>query len=164
MHRFDGEYCDMLARGVPVIDGDGKTLEWVGVHADITDRKQNEKALTESERFSRSTLDALSAHIAIIDETGLILATNRAWREFSVANCARTEVGVGANYLDACDRAIDSIRRMQLATAFFVIGVSASRTGGRQRSDTVGPPPTVTMPDSFSAVLVVGSVTLGAHE
>jgi signal transduction histidine kinase/DNA-binding response OmpR family regulator len=42
-----------------------------------------EEQMRESERFLRSTLDALSAHIAIIDRTGNILATNMAWRRFS---------------------------------------------------------------------------------
>ncbi len=62
--------------------------------------------LTESDRFTQSTLDALSAHISILDEQGCILATNRTWREFALANAAKTEVGVGANYLQTCDRAV----------------------------------------------------------
>ena len=103
LRRHDGEYRHMLARGIAIVDGEGATIEWIGVHADITDQKATEKALAESERFARSTLDALSAHIAIIDETGLILATNAAWRKFAVANSVTTEVGVGANYFDACE-------------------------------------------------------------
>jgi PAS domain-containing protein len=77
----------------------------VGFLRDIAERKKVEKALTVSERFARSTLDALSTHIAILDERGLIVATNKAWQEFAIANAAKTEVGIGANYLDACDRA-----------------------------------------------------------
>ncbi len=105
LRREDGQYRDMLARGMPIKGADAAVIEWVGVHTDITERKRAEQALAESERFARSTLDALSTHIAILDENGLILATNRAWREFGAVNSATTEVGVGANYLDACDRA-----------------------------------------------------------
>jgi signal transduction histidine kinase/DNA-binding response OmpR family regulator len=42
-----------------------------------------EEQVRESERFLRSTLDALSAHIAIIGSSGRVLATNKAWKEFT---------------------------------------------------------------------------------
>ena len=38
------------------------------------------------EGFAETILDALSAHIAILDCKGVILKTNRAWREFAKAN------------------------------------------------------------------------------
>ena len=103
VRRHDGEYRNMQARAVPIMDDQGTIREWVGAHVDVTEQKRAEEVLAESERFARSTLDALSAHIAILDDKGLILATNSAWRDFAIANSARTEVGVGANYLDACD-------------------------------------------------------------
>jgi PAS domain S-box-containing protein len=68
--------------------------------------RTNEAALVASERFAHATLDALSAHIAILDEKGNIIATNAVWRDFAIANGATGDVGVGANYLDACDRAV----------------------------------------------------------
>jgi PAS domain S-box-containing protein len=105
LRRHDGEYRHMLGRGVPIMDQEAKIFEWVGVHTDVTEQKLAEQALVESERFARSTLDALSAHIAILDETGHILATNRAWREFGAANAAQSGIDVGANYLEVCDRA-----------------------------------------------------------
>jgi len=95
---------------------------------DVTDRRQSEEALAESERFARSTLDALSAHIAILDERGLILATNRAWREFAVSNSAGDEVGVGANYLDVCDRAAG---RYAVEAAAVADGIRQVIRGGR---------------------------------
>ena len=87
------------------MSGQDSIVEWIGVHTDITEQMQAKEALAESERFARSTLDSLSAHIAILDETGLIHATNKAWRDFGVANGAMSGVGVGANYLQVCDRA-----------------------------------------------------------
>ena len=74
---------------------------------DVTERKQVEITLRKSERFARSTLDGLSAQIAIVCREGTILAVNRAWREFAVANGAVAEtVEPGANYLSACDRSV----------------------------------------------------------
>lgn len=70
---------------------------------DITDRVAAEKALIESEQFARTTVDALSASIAILDETGRIIAVNQAWREFAEAHSPQPEtIGEGANYLDLC--------------------------------------------------------------
>ena len=77
-----------------------------GVTRDITASKQAEMQLYAAERFTRATIDALSAHICVLDETGVILAVNRAWREFAQANppipanCCE-----GANYLAVCDTA-----------------------------------------------------------
>jgi DNA-binding CsgD family transcriptional regulator len=51
-------------------------------------------------------LDSISAHVAILDHTGLILETNRAWREFGRDNGIEIEAScIGLNYLDTCDRA-----------------------------------------------------------
>ena len=62
--------------------------------------------LRESERFARSTVEALSAHIAILDEKGIIIAVNERWRAFAAANQpVAGKVGVGADYLAACDAA-----------------------------------------------------------
>ncbi|MEJ2157262.1 MAG: response regulator [Desulfobacteraceae bacterium] len=66
-------------------------------------RHSAEDRVRESERFLRSTLDALSAHIAIIDASGKVLAVNKAWEEFAkVSGKHALRCCEGANYLDAC--------------------------------------------------------------
>lgn len=73
---------------------------------DITQRKRAEQALRDSELFAHSTLDALSAHIAVLDKNGIIIAVNQAWHEFAKANSPIiTNVSEGANYLAVCDSA-----------------------------------------------------------
>ncbi len=67
--------------------------------------EQRTRQARDSERFARSTIDALSAHIAILDEGGAILRVNRAWRRFGSANGARDQLVEGTNYLAACDAA-----------------------------------------------------------
>jgi PAS domain S-box-containing protein len=53
----------------------------------------------------RSTLDALSAHIAVLDHTGTIVAVNQAWRSFARASgFGGRDDGLGMNYLSVCDR------------------------------------------------------------
>jgi len=73
---------------------------------DITARKRASEALRISERFAQATVDALSAHIAVLDDVGFIIAVNRAWRDFAVANPPLTvNVNEGSNYLSVCDAA-----------------------------------------------------------
>ncbi len=54
----------------------------------------------------QATLDSLSAHIAILDAEGDIIAVNSAWRRFADNNgfCGAA-CGVGANYLAICESA-----------------------------------------------------------
>src|ERR671913_307143 len=67
------------------------------------DARQEEARRSEDHQ---RTLDSLSAHIAIIDETGAIVAVNKAWRDFARANgLAAQTYAEGANYLRACDSA-----------------------------------------------------------
>ena len=50
-------------------------------------------------------LNALPAHIALIDEDGVILTVNESWRRFASASVLLgVDAGVGQNYLDICDR------------------------------------------------------------
>ncbi|HVF47391.1 MAG TPA: PAS domain S-box protein [Pyrinomonadaceae bacterium] len=48
LRRRDGEWRVCSIRAVPVMTSDGETIEWVGAHTDITDRKQAEEALRRS--------------------------------------------------------------------------------------------------------------------
>jgi DNA-binding CsgD family transcriptional regulator len=71
-----------------------------------TDKKSdtNFEPLSFSEELARTVLDAISAHIAILDDRGIILETNRAWRNFSTSSGAPADFDYrGVNYLDICD-------------------------------------------------------------
>jgi two-component system CheB/CheR fusion protein len=59
--------------------------------------------------LDRATIDALADTLCVIDATGRIVAVNRAWSQFAVANGgSAARVGPGANYLDVCDAGRDS--------------------------------------------------------
>jgi DNA-binding CsgD family transcriptional regulator len=56
--------------------------------------------------LAKTVLNSLSAHIAIIDEQGVIIETNRAWQEFTRATNQNDKTDyIGANYLQICDSA-----------------------------------------------------------
>ena len=85
---------------------DGELIGVLGISRDITAQKQAEAALRESEQFLQATLNALSGHLAILDENGITMAVNRAWREFAKANSENTaNLCERANYLAVCDTA-----------------------------------------------------------
>jgi len=53
----------------------------------------------------QTVVDSLSAHVAILDENGVIIDTNRAWKEFAMQNGMKQPVDiVGVNYLNICER------------------------------------------------------------
>jgi PAS domain S-box-containing protein len=68
--------------------------------------RMSEARAAELARFSQGTLDALTTHVCVLAEDGTILAVNRAWNEFSLANPpVAGNVATGANYLTVCDAA-----------------------------------------------------------
>jgi nitrogen fixation/metabolism regulation signal transduction histidine kinase len=64
------------------------------------------------ERFARSVLDSLSAHVAVFDASGTIVAANGTWKAFAEANGADPRmVSEGANYLGRVIRCLGQRRR-----------------------------------------------------
>ncbi len=56
----------------------------------------------------QTVVDSMSAHVAILDEQGVIIDTNRAWREFAQQNGMKQSFdAIGINYLHVCDGAGD---------------------------------------------------------
>ena len=52
--------------------------------------------------FADDVLNSLTAHIAVLDEKGVIIAVNDAWNRFAEANGAPTSY-VGADYVAVCE-------------------------------------------------------------
>jgi PAS domain S-box-containing protein len=87
-----------------------------------------------AERLAQATLDSLPQHIAILDETGVIITVNHAWRGFARQNgFADQHYGVGVNYLMACDTAEGEWADLARATA---AGIRAVMQGAR--ADWIG--------------------------
>jgi len=91
----------LLVTTTPVMDEDGDFMETIHVAHDITEQKNAEIKIREQELFTHSTLDGLSAHICVINDTGEIITTNRAWKAFALENNgAESGCNAGANYFD----------------------------------------------------------------
>jgi len=80
-----------------VVDRDGRTLLLRGTQEQL---KKGEDAR------QTAILNALPAHIALLDPKGVIVSVNDVWRRFDSTNaiqCSGEEIGL--NYLEICDRA-----------------------------------------------------------
>jgi signal transduction histidine kinase len=119
--RSDAQVISL--NGKPLVDSDGQFSGYRGVGRDITARKgiekelqranqslieaetggrqQAERALQESEKFLRTTLDALTAEIAILDDTAHVIAANLSWKQLVCSGGAGVvDGGVGQRELD----------------------------------------------------------------
>lgn len=57
----------------------------------------------------RAFMDALPSSAAVVDEDGVILTTNRAWKSLVASEGADPRrAGAGQSYLEICDQAADS--------------------------------------------------------
>ena len=85
-------------------DADDAFLQRI-VLTDITAIKAAESALQAREEFHLSIFDSLSKHIAVLDENGVIIAVNEAWRRHSRDNGGSAELAnpIGVNYLQRCN-------------------------------------------------------------
>jgi PAS domain S-box-containing protein len=84
------------------------TTAYQDLHRATLQRERSEAALRESERFTRATLDAMDAQIAVLDVDGVVMAVNRAWR--ARPHPLLRDAGacdVGSNYLTLCGGVTD---------------------------------------------------------
>jgi signal transduction histidine kinase/PleD family two-component response regulator/HPt (histidine-containing phosphotransfer) domain-containing protein len=86
-------------------------------------------ASREAAWFDRSTVDALSAQIAVLDSSGCIVSTNRAWNDAGKADDPiMARPAVGENYLAICD---DLAGQKRAEAAAIAEGIRAVALGQR---------------------------------
>lgn len=96
----------------PIIDAEGRRTGAVVAFRDETERFKQEHALRESEVLNRAVLNSVMANIAVVDRHGQIITINEGWERFARENGADAPtpgVGVGANYLEVCARAVRDV-------------------------------------------------------
>lgn len=78
--RADGSYAVVVDRGYVVRDGNGKPVRMVGSMRDVTERREMQDALKESEKRFRTTFEAAAVGMARISPDGR-------WREVNGNVC-----------------------------------------------------------------------------
>jgi PAS domain S-box-containing protein len=76
--RIDGSAGYIQSRGEPIVNATGQLTQLIGTVLDITDRKQAEEALRESEELKKRILESSSDCIKLIDLDGKLQYMN-AW-------------------------------------------------------------------------------------
>ncbi|NTU78402.1 MAG: PAS domain S-box protein [Chloroflexales bacterium] len=103
--RADGTWCWIEASAANLLHEPGVQAIVIN-YRDVSESKQAQYDLLLAQQFSQATIDALSAHICVLDADGRIISVNRAWRAFAEANPpAPAEACIGMNYLEVCDHA-----------------------------------------------------------
>ena len=86
-------------------EASGETVLRVAA-TDISARRAREAADRLEAQTQLDILNAIPAHVALVDPEGVILATNESWRRFATANLLQgPEFSIGQNYLKVCERA-----------------------------------------------------------
>ena len=102
-----GGRLDVSITVSPIKNSAGKVVGSSTITRDITAQNLANEDLRSTRKFLQSVQDALSAHIAILDDAGNIVHVNSAWREFGDKNgLLLPDYCIGTNYLKICDSAI----------------------------------------------------------
>lgn len=107
-----GEYRWFLARAKVFVNEDNISTRFAGSLKDIHDRQVAKENLENSTHFFQSILDSLAAQIAILDENGFIIESNKSWKKHSEANSdIGLKLDMGVNYINAWQKtnAIDEL-------------------------------------------------------
>ncbi len=114
MERLDSSRRTVMVNVIPRLDEQGNLTGAINCLVDITERKRAEEELKASntnqrqlsERLS-AILNAIPAHICLLNSVGNILDVNATWRQFAIENnYSGNNFGIGSNYFEVCDNAI----------------------------------------------------------
>jgi diguanylate cyclase (GGDEF)-like protein/PAS domain S-box-containing protein len=98
LHQAEKRLHDLTSGEVDTVTSrDGRTIMLRHAQDQL---RRNDAARQEA------ILNALPAHIALLDSQGVIISVNEAWQQFSLANAILGPgYGIGVNYLGVCDSA-----------------------------------------------------------
>jgi PAS domain S-box-containing protein len=98
------QYNEALVRKLEV-----KTVQLEAANRALEQEMAERKALVQTQA---AIVDALPAHLALLDSDGVILTVNEPWRQFAIANGLKNpEFAIGTNYLATCDASVGNFSR-----------------------------------------------------
>ncbi|MEO8395070.1 MAG: PAS domain S-box protein, partial [Chloroflexota bacterium] len=83
LRRKDGEYRWLISHGVPRFTPEGEFAGYIGISVDITERKQAEEIVRESETRFRRMADTAPVMIWLADTNKLRTYFNKGWFDFT---------------------------------------------------------------------------------
>jgi PAS domain S-box-containing protein len=104
LHETENELRHLTGGEVDAVVGDGgKTY----LLREAQERlRQSAVVQKELAGMQKAVIDALPAHVALIDSMGIIISVNEAWRRFARENAlSGSNDAIGQNYLEICEKA-----------------------------------------------------------
>ncbi|OYW70327.1 MAG: hypothetical protein B7Z37_31065 [Verrucomicrobia bacterium 12-59-8] len=104
----DGTERPITDSAAPIRDSAGRIIGVVLVFRDVTKEHDIDRILRNSEALNRAVINSMMANIAVVNRHGTIIAINDGWERFARENGAYDKMaalGLGANYLEVCQKA-----------------------------------------------------------
>jgi PAS domain S-box-containing protein len=91
VRRHDGAYRNCTINAAPVLNDDGSIREWVGVHNDITERRQQENEIRAQEARFRFLTESLPQIVWTSRPDGWLDYYNQRWFDYAGIGFERTQ-------------------------------------------------------------------------
>ncbi|MEI8084846.1 MAG: PAS domain S-box protein [Paludibacter sp.] len=125
------------ARYNPIVNDENEIIGVTIFSENISKRILAETQLRDSELFVKSIIDSLTAHIAVLDHNGVILAVNEAWKNFAKENESTYQTDyLGVNYLQTYQ---NSYKNGDINALTTMQGIRAVIDGSHTQFNTVYP-------------------------
>jgi PAS domain S-box-containing protein len=118
---------ETLINVAPLRDADGNPAGATDSTLDVGELVQAQQHLAASRQLAQATLDALPSRICVLDEQGLILTVNQAWRKVDDGSPAGAVAREGDNYVEVCEQS--PIADADIESARFVAGLRGVTEG-----------------------------------
>ena len=104
-HR-DGNYVWVRSSATPVINAEGELISIQGILSDISDRKQAQKALQESQQFLQTVLDTIPLAVFWKNRESVFLGCNQQFAK--TLGLPSTTESIGKTDLDICQEEVEA--------------------------------------------------------
>jgi PAS domain S-box-containing protein len=122
---------------------DGHLMELQAIGRDVSEQRQAEQAVRTTQELLQSTIDSLTAQIAILNERADVIAANASWRRVAEEHSAAfPNCNIGMNYLEICESADSSAGGSRIADGLRAVmhgevaefsTISSSQVGSERR-------------------------------
>jgi hypothetical protein len=127
-HGHDGELHWVETRGEAVRDEDGNVLRIVGTSRLHLSGAEGLAGAEPDDASWCAMLNSFKGHAVVLDERGVVVAVNEAWRRFAQQNGGSSD-DLGTDYLEVCCPAAGDARAERL------YGRSAAEAVGRRADE-----------------------------
>ena len=129
-HR-DGNYVWVRSSATPVINAEGELISIQGILSDISDRKQAQKALQESQQFLQTVLDTIPLAVFWKNRESVFLGCNQQFAK--TLGLPSTTESIGKTDLDICQEEVEAngycaMDRRLMQTGEAILGIEETLT------------------------------------